>query len=87
MDNKINTALLQPASGGFEMYQRGDVMVEDYEDLSDYISDLAADGWEIEEAPEISGKIYDQNGGVPYRIRKDSEEWCYQLIYIPSKNY
>jgi hypothetical protein len=86
---RIYEALVQPASGGFGMWQvaADGPELTDYESLDDfesYMDSYAEVSWRW--ADEISGSIYNQNGGRPFAWQNhgepDANKWSYGLLYV-----
>jgi len=70
---QIAEATVEAASSGFGMYERhieGPQVVEDCHSLDEWqaLVEDANPGAEVLPAPEIDGKIYNQGGGIPYKL-------------------
>lgn len=81
----VSEATVSEASGGFGMYDCGELIIcEGVESLDEWVA--AAEngtGCDIEPAEEIGGKIYNQNGGLPYKaINADGEVIAHYLVFV-----
>lgn len=66
---KIYESVLQPASGGFGMYDMGEsCLVEGIESLDEWVLAANENGYNVREASELNGKIFNQNGATIYAI-------------------
>ena len=71
----VYEAIVKPASGGFGMYDMGEFCecegVETLEEWLAAVSEaavLSAHGETVEAAPDVDGRVYNQNGRPIYRM-------------------
>jgi|WetSurMetagenome_2_1015567.scaffolds.fasta_scaffold238128_3 hypothetical protein len=82
--SRVYEATVLPATGGFGMFQRAseapnETEHETIEQFADFMDREYLWAW----ADDIDGKIYEQNGGRPFRWRlADVDGWSYGLIYV-----
>ena len=88
----ISEATVQASSGGFGQYERhceGPQVCEGINSVDEWIAQAEENtGGVVEPAPEIDGKIGNQNDGLAYKITypdanpDGSECVSYHLIYV-----